>query len=66
MELQSELRHALDFLIDKHENVGMLFSCNVKSVVAYLEVGESILFKSILVSQLNGNSTFILRSIDLD
>ena len=40
MELQSELQHALDVLIDEHENVEMPQS-NVKSIVAYVEVGES-------------------------
>ena len=57
MELQSELRHALDVLIDEHENVEMPSQSNVKSIVAYVEVGESRIFKSTLVSQLNGNPT---------
>ena len=39
-ELQSELQHALDVLIDKHENVEMPSQSDVKSVVAYVEVGR--------------------------
>ena len=35
VELQSELRHALDVLIDEHENVGMPNQSNVKSIVVY-------------------------------
>jgi hypothetical protein len=57
VELQSELRHALDVLIDEHENVGMPSQSNVKSVVVYVEVGESRIFENRLVSQLNGNAT---------
>ena len=34
VELQSELQHALDVLIDKHENVEMPSQFNVKSIVA--------------------------------
>ena len=37
MESQSELRQALEILIDEHENVGQ---SNVKSIVAYAKVGE--------------------------
>ena len=59
MELQSELRHALDVLIDEHGNVGMLSQCDVKSSVASVEVGEYGVFKSTLVSQLDGNPNFI-------
>jgi len=44
----------LDVPIDEHANVGMPSRANVKSIVAYVEVGESRIFKSILVSQLNG------------
>jgi hypothetical protein len=51
VELQSELRHALDVLIDEHENIEMLFQSNVKSIVAHVEVGEYRFFKSTLVSQ---------------
>ena len=40
VELQSELRQALEVLIDEHENVGQP---NVKSITAYVEVGESTL-----------------------
>ena len=39
MELQSELRHDLDVLIDEHENVKMPSQSNVKSIVAYVEAG---------------------------
>ena len=49
MELQSELRHALDVLIDEHENVEMPPQSNVKSIVTYVEVGESRIPKSTLV-----------------
>jgi hypothetical protein len=35
VELQSELRQALEVLIDEHENV---VQSNVKSIVAYVEV----------------------------
>ena len=55
VELQSELQHALDVLIDEHEIVEMPFQSNGKSIVAYVEVGKSRIFKSTLVSQLNGN-----------
>jgi hypothetical protein len=57
VELQSELRHALDVLIDGHENVEVSSQSNVKFIVAYVDVGESRVFKSTLVSQLNGNLT---------
>ena len=41
MELQSELRHALNDLVDAHENVAMPSQSNVKFIVAYVEVRES-------------------------
>ena len=41
VELQSELRHALDVQIDEHENTKISSQSNVKSIVAYVEVGES-------------------------
>ena len=44
VELQSELWHALDILIDEHENVEMPCQFNAKTIVAYLEVGESRIF----------------------
>jgi hypothetical protein len=59
-ELRSELRHALDVLLDKHENVQMPSQCNVKSIMTYVEGGGRVgceIFKSTLVSQLNGNPT---------
>ena len=55
--MQSELRHALNALIDEHENVEMPAQANVKSIVAYVEVGEFRNFKITLVSPLNGNMT---------
>ena len=54
MELQSELWHALDVLIDEHENVEMPSQFNVKFIMAYVEVGESKIFKNTLASKLNG------------
>ena len=45
MKLQSELRHALDVLIDEHENVIIHFQSHVKSIVAHVEVGEHRIFK---------------------
>ena len=44
MELQSELQDASDVLIDEHENVEMPSQPNVKSIGAYVEVGESNFF----------------------
>ena len=38
--MQSELRHVLDVLTNQHENVEMLSYSNVKSIVAYGEMGE--------------------------
>jgi hypothetical protein len=49
VELQSELRHALT-------NMEML-KCPLSSIMAYVEVGESRIFKSTLVSRLIGNPT---------
>ena len=46
MELQSELWHDLDVLINEHENVEMPSQSNVKSITAYVEVGESRILKS--------------------
>ena len=57
MELQSELWHVLDVLIDEPENVEMPSQSNVKSIMAYVEVEESRIFKSTHVSQLNGSLT---------
>ena len=54
MELQIELQHGLHVLVDEHRNVEMPSQSNVKSTVAYVEVRESGIFKSPLVSQLNG------------
>lgn len=39
--LQSELRHALEVLINKHTNIEMPSQSNVNSIMAYIEVGES-------------------------
>ena len=57
VEFRNELQHALDVLIDEHENVEIPFQSNVKSIMAYVEVRESIIFKNALVSQLDGNPT---------
>jgi hypothetical protein len=57
VELQSELLHALDVLIDEHKNGEIPTQSNVKSIVAYVEVGDSKIFKSTLVSQLNAIPT---------
>ena len=57
VQLESELRHTLDVLVDEHEGAQIPSPSNVKSIIAYLEVGESRIFKSTLVSQLNGNPT---------
>ena len=43
--------------MNKHENVEMSSCSNVKSIVIYVEVGEFIILKSTLGSQLNGNPT---------
>jgi len=51
------LQHALDVPIDEHENVEMPSRFNVQSIVAYIEVGESRIFKSALGSYFNGNPT---------
>ena len=45
VELQSELQHAWDVLIDEHEYVEIPSQSNVNSVVTYVEVGESRTFK---------------------
>ena len=52
VELHRELWHALDVLINDCENVEMSSQSNVKSILGYVEVGESRIFKSTLVSQL--------------
>ena len=57
VEFRNELQHALDVLIDEHENVEIPFQSNVKSIMAYVEVREFIIFKNALVSQLDGNPT---------
>ena len=46
----------MDVLIDERENVEMHSQSSVKFIMAYVEVGEFRIFKSTLVSQLNGNS----------
>ena len=56
MELQSELQHALDVLIDEDAYVEMPSQSNVDSVVAYVE-RESRTTISTLPSQLNSNQT---------
>ena len=47
MDLQHELRHALDVINDVHENDEMPSQCNVKSIVAYVKVGEKIEFPKV-------------------
>jgi hypothetical protein len=42
--LQSALRRALNVLTYQHENVEMPSHFNVKSIVAYVKVGESLIF----------------------
>ena len=59
MEFQSNLWHALGVSVDKRDNVEMPSQSSVKSIVAYVEVWESNIFKVSLVSQLNGNPTLI-------
>ena len=57
VELQSELEHALGVLIDEHENVEMSSQSKVKSIMAYVEIGQSRISKITLVSQLKGHPT---------
>jgi hypothetical protein len=57
VKLQSELRNTLDVIINEHENVEMPSQSDVKSIVGYVELGESRIFKNTLVSQLNENPT---------
>ena len=45
MKMWSELWHTLDVLIGDHEDVEMQSQPNVKSMVAYVEVGESRISK---------------------
>jgi hypothetical protein len=45
VELQNKLQHALDVLLDEHENVEMLSPLSVKSIVAYVEVRESRIYE---------------------
>ena len=56
VELQSELQHTLDVLIDEDAYVEMPSQSNVDSVVAYVE-RESRTTISTLPSQLNSNQT---------
>ena len=51
MELQTELQQALNVLINECEYVEMPFQSKAKSIMAYVEVGVSRIFKSTLVSQ---------------
>ena len=39
VELQSQLQHTLDVLIDEHENLEIPPQSNVKSMMAYVKVG---------------------------
>ena len=56
MKLQSELRNALDVMIDEHENVEIPSQSDIKSM-GYVEVGSQKISKNTLVGQLNGNPT---------
>ena len=53
MELQSELRHALEVPIDEHKDFEMSCESNVKFIMAYVEVGKSRIFKSVCQSNYN-------------
>ena len=44
VELESQLRHTLDVLVDEHEGVEIPSLSNAKSAVAYVMVGESRIF----------------------
>ena len=57
LELHRSFNMPWMFYFLNMKNVEMPSQSNVKSDVAYVEVGESRIFKSILVSQLNGNPT---------
>jgi hypothetical protein len=57
VELQGALRHALNVLIHRHKDVDVPSQSNVESIVAYVEGRESRIFKSTLVSQMNGKPT---------
>ena len=47
--MQSELRHALDVLSHEHKKFETAYQLTVRSIMAYVEVGESIFFKSTFV-----------------
>ena len=60
MELHTKLEHTLDdVLIDENEIVDVSSQSHVMSILAYVEVGGFRIFKSTLVSQLNGNPTLL-------
>ena len=45
VELESQLRHTLDILVDEHEGDEIPSLSNAKSIVAYVMVEESRIFK---------------------
>lgn len=49
--------NALDVLVDEHESVEIHPQSNVKSIVANVKIHDSRMFKSMVVSQMNGNPT---------
>jgi hypothetical protein len=57
VKLLSKLWHALDVLIDEHENVQMPTQSSIKSIVTYVVVGEPRILKSTFVNQLKGSPT---------
>ena len=65
VKLQSELRNALDVMIDEHENVEIPSQSDIKSM-GYVEVGESKNFKKYTCWSIEWESNFILRLINSD
>jgi hypothetical protein len=57
VKLLSKLWHALDVLINEHENVQMPTQSSIKSIVTYVVVGEPRILKSTFVNQLKGSPT---------
>ena len=49
--------NVLDVLVDGHESGEIHPQSNVKSIVANIKIHDSRMFRSILVSQMNGNPT---------
>jgi len=61
--LQSELQDTLDVLSDEYKGAKILSQSTMKSIVAYVEVGEFKIFISILISHLDGNSTLSKKQL---